>query len=300
MKNVMSDARSQPAARRREPRQELQRMLPVKTTVAMLVALLVPVVCGAAIEESLARQIYSASSTRQQLESVASQVPVDVRGVGEESRRALPVSAVNMEAAARRAYSADALEKTVIAEMQSQLQPAEAQEILAWFNSPLGRNFTALVIAAGQPEEQAKLQRFAQAIQNHPPPEDRLALMESLQDCQQLTEGSTQLLLNMNAASAIALLEDPLDENALRSARASLEAERPRLNSEVGALMLVLLTYSYRDVSNEDVQKYVAFCSSPAGTSYYRTMVSAFDEALRNAQASFAQNLAALARAAKK
>jgi hypothetical protein len=269
------------------------------TTLAALVSIL-PAVGVAAIEEPIARQIYSASSTRQQLESVASQVAADVRGVAEDSQRPLPVAATDMEAAARRAYATDAMEKTVIAEMKAQLQPAEAQEILAWFASPLGRNFTALVIAAGQPEEQAKLQQFAQAISNNPPPEDRLALMESLQTCQRLTEGSTQLLLNMNSASAIALLDNPLDENAVRSVRGSLEEERPRLTGEVGALMLVLLTYSYRDVSNEDVQKYVAFCNSPAGASYYRTMVSAFDRALRNAQANLAQELSRLAKAGKK
>jgi len=266
----------------------------VMTKTMATLALLLPAFSGAAIEESLAKQIYSESSTRQQLESVASQVPADVRGVAEESQRRLPVAATDMEAAARRAYATEAMEKTVIAEMKSQLQPAEAQEILAWFTSPLGRKFTALVITAGEPGEQAKLQQFAQAISNNPPPEDRLALMESLQTCQRLTEGATQLLLNMHSAAGVALLDNPLDENALRGVRASLEEERPRLTAEVGALMLVLLTYSYRDVSNEDVQQYVTFCNSPAGGSYYRTMVSAFDRALRNAQTSLAQELAAL------
>lgn len=261
----------------------------------LLAALGWPLLADAAIEELLARQIYSTSGARTQLESVALQVPADVREAAEESKSAQRVPADKMETVARSAYGVENTEKVLIAQLQAQLQPAEAQEVLGWLQSPLGRKFTELGVQASRPDEQLKLQQYAQAIVDKPPPEPRVALMESLQKGMHLTEISTQLLMHMRLASGIVLLENPHDEKAIRRLRDSSAVDRAQMTSEVGALMLVVLMYTFRDVEDADVQRYVDFCNSPAGARYYQAVSGGIDRALMAAGMSMGQELGKLA-----
>jgi hypothetical protein len=265
---------------------------------ALLLASLAPATARAAIDETVARQIYVESGARQQLADVGAQFPQEIRSSAEQSERTLPFTADEMEEAARGAYSTEATEKLVIAELQSQLQPADADEVLRWLRGDVGRRFTALEIEAGRAEAQAKMQAYAQSLMNNPPPESRQAIFESLQDALHTTEGATQLLMNMNLAIGIGFLDGgpEIDEAAIRKLRDTLETDRARMTTEVGPLMLVVLMYSYRDVPDADLQRYIDFARSPAGDRYHRAMIDGMDRALSAAGVRLGQELSRLSK----
>lgn len=263
---------------------------------ATLAALTAPMLAAAGIDESLAREIYVQSGAKQQLADAGAQFPVTIREAAEQSDRQLPFSHDELEDAARRAYDVAATEKVVIAELQSQLEAADAQEVLRWLRGTTGKRFTALEIDVGRPEVQAQMAKYAQTLSRNPPPEERLELIQSLDRALRVTDGASRMMMNMNLGIGIGMLDTApyVDEQAVRKMRESIEAERPRMVETVGPAMFVMLLYAYRDVSDTDLNRYIEFAVSPAGDRYQRAMTDGLDRALTVSGMRLGQELSSL------
>lgn len=249
---------------------------------ATLTAFLAPTLAGAGIDESLAREIYVQSGAKQQLEDAGAQFPLTIREAAEQSKRKLPFSADELEHAARRAYDVATTEKVVIAELQSRLEDADAQEVLQWLRGKIGKRLTALEIEVGRPEVQAQMAKYAQTLSSNPPPEERLELIQALDQALRVTDSATRMMMNMSLAIGIGVLDTApyVDEQAVTKMRESIEAERPSMAETVGPAMFVMLLYAYRDVSDADLNRYIEFAVSPAGDRYQRAMTDGLDRAL--------------------
>jgi hypothetical protein len=250
----------------------------------------------AEIDEDLARQLFVESGAQQQLVDVGAQWPDTIRDALANQEQPVPFSPEDIESAARRAYDVALTEEVVIGEIRTQLDAKAAKDVLTWLRGRTGRRFTQLEVESSRQSAQAEIDKYAETLSAHPPPEKRLELIHSLDTALRITESATEMMMNMSIAIGIGMLEGKpfIDEDDIADMRDKVEEERPKMAARVGPAMFVMLLYSYRNVSDRDLERYIEFASSPAAARFQRAISEGLDRALTKSGMRLGQELSKL------
>jgi hypothetical protein len=257
---------------------------------------LAPAGARAEISEKLAQQIYAESGAERQLADSAADFPKAISDAMQGSEKPLPFAPEQIEAAARRAYDVSITARVVIDKLRTTLTGQDAKNVRAWLGSPLGRRITALEVAMGSPDADAAMQAYAESLHEHPPAEERMTLVHRLDEALRVTEGAVKVYTNMSVAIAVGVLDASpyTDEDAVRKLKESIEEKNPEIAESVRQQVLLTLLYSYREVSDADLQRYIAFGQSPSGKRYQDAMIEGIDRALTVAGVRFGRELSNL------
>jgi hypothetical protein len=257
---------------------------------ALAASALLALVPGAALAgPGAARELLRRSGLEAQLTQVEGAVRVAIlehaRGESDARRvgRALD--------AARRAFASERLRATVARHLAT-LDRTSARAALAFLRSPAGRRATRAEVAASEPEALAAEEdsRFGAGPPLSAARSELIARLER-------ASGGGQARLELDLRLATAMLEGAL------LARPELAAAVPRLErtgSEVQAAQLEAYREAarredarvYRELTDEELARYVEFAESPAGRRYQAAVRSALLAALEEAGRQFGELLA--------
>jgi len=186
-----------------------------------------------------------------------------------------------MKASIQEAFKPASLKETVLAEMRAKLTAQDIKEVLDWLDSPLGKKCTRLEEDASTPEALAKMQQYAAQIKNAPPTEERLNIIRKLDSAVKGTESGVDIAINGQIAIALATISTlPVEQRrSLESISGELEKNRPQLEAMVRSQVLLSYLYTYRSLTDDEIQQYIEFAASPAGSRYH----SVTEQALKKA-----------------
>lgn len=202
-----------------------------------------------------------------------------------DSRNGAPaLSALDMsrfEAAADKAFAPQAMHATVAAELSRRLSSGDVAELVAWLDSDLGARITREEEEASSPQE---------AIQDPAQARERLAkvtparlkALERLVDAVGADQHNFEIAAQMTAAMvyAMAAVQSSDPESAAEAVRARMEARRNVMMGYYRQMALAYAARAYRDFSDAELERYIAFNRMPAAKRFNEASTHGFERAL--------------------
>jgi len=82
-----------------------------------------------------------------------------------------------------------------------------------------------------------------------------------------------------------------LNPEAIEAIDSALQKMRAAMTTQIKAMVLLSLAYTYREMSVEELRQYLVFATSPVGKRYHDAAVSAINKVLVNAGGEFGHAL---------
>ncbi len=196
----------------------------------------------------------------------------------------------SFRAAVGRAYSPDRLKSAAVARLSRSVDRENVAATIDFLRSPLALKMTRLEIAASTAEAAQRMQEYGIEMEQAPPPPERLALIDRLEQAARSTETGLRLfstiVMTLERGMAVALPEGSrLSPAQLQSQVHALAAQmRPVIHQSV----MVNLLFAYREASDVELDEYVRFHEGRTG----QRLVEVMNESMLEAITSGAQSLA--------
>jgi hypothetical protein len=252
---------------------------------AILFSLLPIIVYAENPKDTLVQELYAKSGMEKQFEQVplVIQAGFDQAVRKDERLQKLPqnLTAV-IRALAPEAFTPESLKAAMVAELRNKLTVQDIKKVLAWLDSPLGKNCTRLEEEASTPETLTELEKFAAQIKNSPPTAKRLDLLRKLDTAIKGAETNIEIAINNQVAIALAANATLPAEQQIPPAQIIREMAkiRPQVEAAVKAQTLISDMYTYRSLTEAQIKQYLDFLRSPAGSKYMSVSMAAFKKAL--------------------
>jgi hypothetical protein len=268
----------------------------IKTLRVHLLAAILLIAGGAhaQVESATAESLLRKSGLWEQLASIAPQIQAGLPALLTQlGTKPSDVELSRMSRVIGDAYSATRLRLVSAGVVSQRLNKEHVAELQRWFESPLGRSITKLEEAASAEggDPQTVLQQGAVMLQKLP--QTHRSLLEDLVTETKVAEAMFQITINtavavQQAAAGAAPHAPRMPEGDLRAA---LEAQRPQLLKAISTMALVGFARTYATLSPSQVQDYVNFTKSGAGSHFNAICIVALDAALTDAAAELGRNL---------
>jgi hypothetical protein len=263
-----------------------------------------PYAAQSAVDIETAAKIYQDAAIREQVRASLGSMPAHIRQLFSADNAAQlsdqQLSAVT--AAARRGFRIDVFEAPALSALAANLDAPTVQKIDAFLESDLGRRMVAADTATARLEE-SQIERIMNGDDPVPSTPQRDALFDKLELASRSTESTVQIFLSMGQAVAIGTAVGSGRDQAsvADSARKSGEASRPDLEQSMRMPLRRYLVYSYRDMSDADLKRLLAFLESPPGkryvSAYIASLGAGFDAMGRRCGEQLGESLRELAQA---
>lgn len=191
-------------------------------------------------------------------------------------------SVQSLQDSANTTFASGQLAPVIRQVLERRIDADVAREVLAWLDSPLGTRLTLLENVASSPDFPRQLEAYMRTLPDNPPAAERLELLQELDRAANITESGIEVVLHMQLALVVAVVETLPEQQrpTIAELLQSLESERPAIEQMLKQVSLSSLLFTYRDVSDADLQQYIAFLGSPAGKLFQSSLIEGLDLAL--------------------
>ena len=178
------------------------------------------------------------------------------------------------------AYSPLRLSMDIAAELPGQLRQADGQEALLWFESELGRKITALEDRASEAASDSTVMEQALDLYQRLPPR-RAERYERLVKASAVAESSAQLLINTSTGTAYGVASTAAASSPdFEEIRGEYARHREEMVNTLRGQFSVLFASAYQSLAEAELDQYIAFVESPAGSAFHKAMATAIDRAM--------------------
>lgn len=236
------------------------------------------------------------SGMTKQIEQIPMMMQMGMLQAAREQGEVGQALAARMKAPIEKHFSAAVLTAGVEGRLRNQISDREADSLATWYTSELGRKISKLEVdAAGQEAYMAVMQQMDELTE----PSARLELMKMVDQAADLTESAITFQSGV-VASIGEVFQDQMGSGVSDEV---LGAQRTRMKKQIDVArpmlekqMLAMLSYTYRDLSDDEVHKYIEFMESPEGKKFTKVglhaMLEEIKEGLTSVLASFADGVA--------
>jgi hypothetical protein len=255
--------------------------------IALLAALLALAPCAEARPNEaleVARRLLQNSGLAVQLKSFPRQVEQDLA----TAQGRLPDELLNaLRTAAKESFSPAAMRDDLVRGIAARLTIGEMRKALVWLDTDLGRRMTRFEELASEQLTPESLQAYAEGMKRRPLAAKRSELIAGLAAATKAVEGTANIIEGV--ALGIAVGMDSMQPVQKRLGMAALSEQLrqsmppEKIREAVGAVTPLMYAYTYRDVSDADLEAYLAFNRSNSGVRYNDAMMGALTEALARA-----------------
>lgn len=162
-----------------------------------------------------------------------------------------------------------------------------------WFDSPVGQAATRLEEAASATptDPRAMLEQGVRLLNGMPA--ERRALLEQMVEATDAAEAMVRITIGTALAAHRGAASVAPDAPGMSAAqlRAALEAQRPQMLKAFGAMMLASFARIYEGLPTGELQQYVDFIRTPAGTHFNDVAMDALEAAVVDATAEMGRRL---------
>lgn len=200
------------------------------------------------------------------------------------------------EATANSVFAADALHQRLARALEGKFSEAERQLLGDFFHSSFGRRMTELERQAallGPPLQAVAIRRGEQLVADasviRQTQIDRLMELVSAEISAAMVGQSVRaLLLGLSVSHQQGHIAVPWEEIDMQ-----VEAMMPSLLADVSRTQRAMMAYAYRDLSDEDLDRYIEFLSTPSAQKFYAVAAYAVGRIVAAGMADFGEAFAA-------
>ena len=256
-----------------------------KAWLGMLLLSLLPVLANAQDQhEALVQELYGKSGLEKQMQEVPlsiqaglDQLPITGNRLPKPPPKVIPL----MKALAPEAFAPERLKAAILPELRAKLTNQDLKTVLRWLDSPLGIKCTRLEEDTSTPETYAESHKYAEKLEKSPQTAERLKVLRKFDAAVRATKHSVEIVINMQAALALGINASlPKEQQRpLADISREIEKQRPEIEAAMKMEMLVSQLYTYRSLTEAEIQQYIKFASSPAGLKYHAVADAALKKA---------------------
>jgi hypothetical protein len=256
-----------------------------------LLATLWLLVCGTAqaqVDAATAELLMRKAGLWQQLDGLVPQVRAGFAAAAAQPGSPLkPELLEQLNSSVGTVYAPERLRTSALGVLAQSIKPEFVPALVAWYESPVGRSFTALEEANSAPGRDANaMVKEGVALLKAASPERRVILdrfmvvTKAAQTFASLTI-NTAVAIQQGMAAAVPNKPRP----SVQELRAALEAQRPRLLQAYEGIVLASFASTYASVADGPMNEYLTFMQAPAGEHFTDLSMLAVERALLDAAA---------------
>ncbi|HXF79947.1 MAG TPA: hypothetical protein VN598_13850 [Usitatibacter sp.] len=185
-------------------------------------------------------------------------------------------------AAMARAFSPDRMRRIVAREIERNLPAADEAQVLRFLSTDLGVRATKAEEEASDPATVARMRGEVDGFFIKVPGA-RVAKITRLAQAFKAGESAASMMIDMAAAVAYgaAVASPNGDERVARDLRRKFEERRGELTDTMNQQLTKVFAYTYRSLSDEDLDRYLEFAQTPAAQHFTGVTIKAFDIAFQ-------------------
>ncbi len=226
------------------------------------------------------------SGMSKQLEQIAPIIQTGIAQANQQSKSLPPETLDELAGMVAKAYDAKALREKVRKHLQANLSEEDIQAALVWLVSPLGEKITKLEEEASTPAAYAEMQKQADQLAGNA---ERVALLRKLDSTVKATETGVTVALNSQIAIIAVLTSGapPEKRPSLEEIENEVTKNKGQIRSLVEQDTLRSFLYTYRGLSDAEINRYIDFAVSPSGKKYQTVTTEGFTAAITDAARAF-------------
>jgi hypothetical protein len=185
-------------------------------------------------------------------------------------------------AAMERAFSPGRLRRIVAREIERGLSAADEAQVLQFLSTDLGVRATKAEEQASEPATALRMHEEADELFVKMPGA-RVAKVARLAQAFKAGDSAASMMIDMAAAVAYgaAVASPNGDERVAGDLRRKLEERRGEIARMMNQQLTKVFAYTYRSLSDEDLDRYLEFAETPAARQYTDVTIKAFDIAFQ-------------------
>ncbi len=167
------------------------------------------------------------------------------------------------------------------AALSTELTEQELLTVLEWLNSPLGKKITQMEIDIMSSEAYKDMQSQLLSLQEKYRGSERERLFQRFDKATNATEASleTAIAVQLTLASAMSASSNNPQMPSYEELKHSIESNRFMMRGVIGQQVFANYLYTYQRLTDDELEAYVNFVSTPAGNHYSLVV----NEAVKNA-----------------
>jgi len=198
-----------------------------------------------------------------------------------------------------RAFVPGKMKKIILDELGRRLSSNEVNASLEWYNSPRGVKIAKLEEVASSQSSIRKFPAYVSKLRNNPPDPGRVSAVQRLDRVSRATEINVEIAMATAVATFTALnvVIPNGNPSSIKEMKSALEKSRPQMERNFRAYIRNYFLYTYRSLSDSDLDSYLKFVESNVGKLFYEAatagLVRSFVEAIANIEGAIAAEISA-------
>ncbi len=238
-------------------------------------------------EKDLAHEIYIRSGLEEQLRQLPFAIHAGFFQAVNQDNQSLRIPIprevyLSIERLIAESFAAENIKEIVLGEIETQMSIDEMRRLLNWLDSPFGKKCTQLEKAASTPDAEAVIQKYSIYLQKFPPSPSLLKRMQELESASKTTENIIEIGLNTQLAIITALAKSfpTVEKRSIPEIMEEIEKHRPQFEAEAYQQVINRFLYTYRFLSNSELEQYIEFSKSNIGIKYEDSIYTGLNKAL--------------------
>jgi hypothetical protein len=183
--------------------------------------------------------------------------------------------------------------------LQANLSQSDADQLLSWYESELGKKITKAEVDASTPDALNEMMANAQALFSD---EVRVNLAMQIEEL----INTTDLMVQMQQKTGIAVFtamstalnpDQPVDMTQLKN---QMKAQEQQMKENYYQLAILSFIYSYRTIEPQNIETYLAFLSEEDTKKFNAVVMQGFQESFSLSISKMAESLSAIMASSKK
>jgi hypothetical protein len=199
-------------------------------------------------------------------------------------------------------FSSELVKADILESFKIRLSDKEIKRILKWLDSSTGRKCTELEEAGSTPGNLEKRMEFEKNLKNNPIPETRVKLIRKLNKATNGTEAAVSIAEGMQIALMTAVNLSMPEEKRMPypMMKNEIEERKPMIRAILEPEVITGFIYTYRTLTDSELEEYIDFLSSGVGRKYSSASVEGLKKSLENGSMKWGRAIAEILNNAEK
>jgi len=177
-----------------------------------------------------------------------------------------------------KAYSRKKFFNTLQRPFLENQKPQNIRLVVQWYQSVLGKKILRLENEANEPSTRLAMERFTRKLRESPPSKLRMRLVKRIEHAANITEAAKTLFLEY------VRLVHPFNKRVdTKEHYKNLKVLKGNIAKHIRKVVLRRMLFSYREIKNKDLEKYVKFLGSPAGQWFSQAKLNGLNKGIKKA-----------------
>ena len=251
-------------------------------SVLLFVVILCPtIVWSGNITKGSLEKLMASSGINKQVSELSGMVLVGAEESRQKNSSAMSDAVYNdLKKAIEKAFRPSETLHTISMEIKRNLSETEAQRLLDWYKSDIGRKITKAEEDASTPAAYQEMTKNAEAlISDH----ERVALAERIES----VVHTTDMLTQMNESTAIAVFTafsaiiNPDQREDMKTFKTQLSEQLKESRLHVREFVIASSVYTYKDIDMATMEKYIKFLERATTKKFNDVAIKGIEKALK-------------------